>query len=449
MKLTILLMQILMGIGASANDGYQPRPLQYKGKDIFILGNWDLRWGTDKNDHGINPFLQQAGANCYFRHLRLSKPEELKKEMEIIKWFNRHRPEITIVVGLDLQFILKNAGEKKFIPVPANELPERRASFRKVLTELSKLDNVIGYYVDELENRLHGTYGEWKKTQKLADTEMDIGLTRYMETAIAWITEDIKTYHPGAYFMPVQAWWTTYDQSDKLYDVLVANQYPSKTRLQSDTDMYSVAYDAQKAAEAVKKLNKQCFIYCPAGFDILGSQWENTKYDIDDIRYMWFMPITYGAQGIMGWRMFRCSDQFAKTIILPVINEISALTPWFLGERMDKQIKCSNEGWTEYKVRRRSRMMGSEDEEFDIRKVKTITYILRRNPADQSILMLAANNSSREESALFTLKDLSCNYALDLSNGQRMGFKGNIRVKFAPFSVRAYLISDAPNFRKP
>jgi len=151
----------------------------------------------------------------------------------------------------------------------------------------------------------------------------------------------------------------------------------------------------------------------------------------------------------MGWRMFRCSDQFAKTIILPVINEISALTPWFLGERMDKQIKCSNEGWTEYKVRRRSRMMGSEDEEFDIRKVKTITYILRRNPADQSILMLAANNSSREESALFTLKDLSCNYALDLSNGQRMGFKGNIRVKFAPFSVRAYLISDAPNFRKP
>lgn len=94
-------------------------------------------------------------------------------------------------------------------------------------------------------------------------------------------------------------------------------------------------------------------------------------------------------------------------------------------------------------------MMGQEDEEFDIRKVKTITYILRRNPADQSILLLAANNSSQEETALFTFEDLPCNYALDLSNGQRMGFSGNIRVKFAPFSVRAYLISDAPNFRKP
>ena len=53
MKSTMLLMLTLMGTAVQANDDYQPRPLRYKGKDIFILGNWDLRWVSDKNEHGM------------------------------------------------------------------------------------------------------------------------------------------------------------------------------------------------------------------------------------------------------------------------------------------------------------------------------------------------------------------------------------------------------------
>jgi len=49
----MLLMLTLMGTAVQANDDYQPRPLRYKGKDIFILGNWDLRWVSDKNEHGM------------------------------------------------------------------------------------------------------------------------------------------------------------------------------------------------------------------------------------------------------------------------------------------------------------------------------------------------------------------------------------------------------------
>lgn len=440
-KFGIAAFMLAIGLGTTAAE-YQPAPLKFKGKEIFLLGDWDSH--TGRETYSVHPLVKNAGMNCVVLGYSMSDRKRHEEDLKLLKWFNRNHPDIAIIIDLDRKFILKTVGERFSVPVPAEELAERRAIFKSDLEELSKLENVLGYTIDELENSLSSSYPEWKKTQKNIGDSIDIGITRYMETAIGWVVEDIKKYHPTAYFMPLQAWWTTYGESDKLFDVLIANEYPVTADNSLEGTFYTVAYDSQLAAAAVKKLNKQCFIYCPPGFDDLksGAWKDRPSYSIDEIRYTWFTPITFGAQGAVGWRLRRCSEQFAQKTITPVMSEIHALLPWIMGERIDDKVTCNRNDMIDYKVPKRSRMTTEDNGEFNIRSVKAISYIVRRNPTDGSILLLVANNSNKNEMVQFSFSDLPVKTGTDALSGQTITVEKRTKVTFKPYGIKAFVLQD-------
>ncbi len=447
--LVILLLTGIAGVGRAAEVQTEFQPLEFRGKPFFLLGNWDAR--MEKNIRAVHPFLKAAGMNSVMLGIDFNDEKQYAEDLAVIRWFRDNQPEVAVIIDLQLSFILKEIGSKKLVPVPAAELPARREKFARTLQELRGYGNVLGYSIDELENRLHCTLDEWRKTAKLDQEAMDTALARYMEVAVQWVTAEIKTTHPEALFMPVQAWWTTYDQSDKLYDVLIANEYPVAGDQNQKQTYYTVAYDAQLAAAATRKYHKRCFVYCPPGFNVLASgAWKDAReYTREELRYLWFMPISSGAMGIMGWRQRRATPEFSENILFPVMNEIKALTPWFLGKQLDRAVRCSRDGdVTEYKVRKRSRMTDDEDDEFYIRPVKTITWIARRNPADGSVLLLVCNNSYQPEQVFFTFSEpIDAAYALELFSNQTIGLGGRFKVELKPYDVKAFMLPDAGRMR--
>ena len=438
------------GLTAGANDPAQPpviadtscfKPLTYRGKPFFLLGNWDSR--NENNYNALDIFLRGAGMNTFFIGVNLQDEKTYRENLDTFRWFRDNHPEIAIVIELQMPFVTKEVAFKTGAAVPPEEIPAREAKLVEFLKEVRSYGNILGYTLDELENRLFKTLDDYRKAKGIAASPGDEDLARYMEEGTAWVRDAIKKHHPEAVFMPVQAWWTTYDQSDKLFDVLIANEYPV---VDKPDDYFYVAYDAQKAAWASKKFGKQCFLYTPPGFNVLGGRWAGRNYTREEIRYFWFTPISSGAMGIMGWRQRRTTPDFARNVIYPVMNEISSLTPWLLGENCDKNVFCNRtEDFTEHKIRRRSKMVENEEDNFIIRKVRTISWIMRRNPADGSWLLLACNNSNTEQECFFVFdKTIKTPYALDIySHKTTGGVVGRFKVNFKPYEVKAYLLPDA------
>ncbi len=426
------------------------KPLEFRGKPFFMIGNWDSR--MENNIRSVNPFMKAAGMNSVMVFIDFNDAKQYESDMALIRWYRDNHPDMAVIVDLQLPFILQAAGPKKFVPVPAAELPVRKARLSAAVKELQSYGNVIGYSIDELENRLYGTLSEWRKTAGLDAGEMDLALTRYMEIAIQWVAESIRANHPEAFFMPLQAWWTTYGQSDKLYDVLIANDYPVTGDQTVRPTFYSVAYDAQLAAAATAKFGKRCFIYCPPGFNVLKSgAWKDAReYTIEELRYLWFTPISSGAMGVMGWRQRRVTNAYALNTIFPLLSQINALVPWLLGENLDQAVQCSRkQDTTEYKIPKRSRMTDEEDNEFHIRPVRTITWIARRNPADASVMLLACNNSNRPESAFFVFsKPIMAKDSLELFSGQTARVGGRFKVEFKPYDVKVFMLPDAERMER-
>jgi hypothetical protein len=447
--LVILLLTGGAGVVWAAAEQEEFKPLEFRGKPFFMIGNWDAR--MEKNVRAVHPFLKAAGMNSVMLSINFNDEKQYAEDLSVIRWFRDNQSDVAVIIDLQLPFVLKEIGSKKWVPVPAEELPARREKFARTLQELRSYGNVLGYSIDELENRLHGTLGEWRKTVNPDQEEMDTALARYMEVAVQWVTAEIKTAHPEALFMPVQAWWTTYDKSDKLYDVLIANEYPVTGDQKQKQTYYTVAYDAQQAAAATRKYHKRCFAYCPPGFNVLATgAWKDAReYTREEIRYLWFTPISFGAMGIMGWRQRRATPEFSENVLFPVMNEIKALTPWLLGEHLDRAVGCSRDSdITEYKVRKRSRMTDNEDNEFNIRPVKTITWIARRNPTDGSVLLLVCNNSYQPEQFFFTFsKPVNATYALELFSNQAIDLGGRFKVELKPYDVKAFILPDAGRMR--
>ena len=419
------------------------KPLQFKGKPFFVLGNWDAR--NETNFCALNPFLHGAGMNAFVMHVNCLDDTVHRRDLAACRWFRDNHPDIAIIVKLHAQFILKEVEPKKYKELSQDEIAARRDKFLDTLKELKSYGNILGYTLDELENKLNPTLPEWRRAN--ADRVKDLtdaeALAVYMEDATLWVRKAIKEAHPEALYMPVQAWWTTYDKSSQLYDVLMPNEYPVAGKTE---EYFYVAKDAQKAALATKKFNKPCFIYCPPGFNVLGRRWKSRNFTREEIRYFWFTPISSGAMGIMGWRQKRTDPQFAAEVIYPVMNEVSSLVPWFLGDNCDKNVSCDRAGdFTLHKVRKVSRMVDKEDEDYIPRYVRTVSWILRRNPADGSWLLLACNNTNSEQECSFTFdKEVATTYALDIYTFKtHQNPNRGLRVKFKPYDVKVFLMPDA------
>jgi hypothetical protein len=413
------------------------QPLTFRGKPIFLLGNWDAR--MESNRCAIHPFLKGAGMNCVILPID-PHTERYATNLEVIRWFRDNHPDVAILVELPLNYVLDAIDRHTFRMLTPGQIAERKAKLTPVLQELRRYGNVLGYTLDELENRLYGTLGEWKKTKQLKEEDMDKALSMYMVEASQWFIELIHAAHPEAVYIPCQAWWTTYAQSDKLYDILIANEYPTSGE---PSGYYGLPYDAQLAAAAAQKLGKRCFVYCPPGFASMGGRWKNRTYTQAEIRYFWFAPITFGAMGIMGWRQRRASNDYTNQVLLPVMLEISSLVPWLLGEPVDAEVTCArDQDMTKYKVRKRSRMAGKEDEEYFFREVKTISWIARRNPAEKSTLLLVANNSPEKQTSLFQFSPkIAGAYALELFSHHISGPGYGFKIELEPYSVKAFLIT--------
>lgn len=433
---------------ATGSTGF--KPLMFKGKPFFLLSDWDSR--RERNHKAVHVFLKGAGMNTFMAGVNFLDDKQYAKDMSTIRWFRDNHPDLAVIVDLPINFVLKTTDKPKhFVAVPPELLKARREKFIATLKELRTYGNVLGYSIDELENRLYNTLGEWKKTQKLPKSEMDVALTRYMEFAIGWVTEDIKKYHPESIYIPVQAWWTTYDQSDKLYDVLIANDYPVPGDQTKKPTFYTVANDAQKAAAATRKFGKRCFVYCPPGYNILGGRWKARPHTRDELRYLWFTPISSGAMGIIGWRFRRTTEDFAMNTVIPIINEIKSLEPWLLGPSAEHQVKCNRTHHkTEYKILKRSRMTEKEDNEYTYRTLNTITWIARRNPTDGSMMLLACNNNNKPEECFFVFsKDINATYCVDVYNGNQIKIGGRFKVKFKPYDVKVFIFPAADRQAKP
>ena len=418
------------------------KPLTFRGKPFFVLGNWDSR--TERNYNALDPFLQGAGMNTFIIGIDLQNEKTYQENLATFRWFRDNHPEIAIIIELQVPFVTKDLGNKKYSAVPANEIPAREAKLIEALKELRSYGNILGYTIDELENRLYHTVDDYRKAKGISSTPGDTDLAAYMADATKWIRDAIKKHHPEALYMPVQAWWTTYDQHSELFDVLMADEYPAVSKPE---EFFYVGYDAQKAAWASKKFNKRCFIYIPPGFNVLGGRWAGRNYTRAEMRYFWFSPISSGAMGIMGWRHRRTTPDFTQNVLYPVMNEVKSMVPWFLGENYDKYVFCNRTGdFIEHKILRRSKMVENEEDNYTYRYVRPISWIMRRNPADGSFLLLACNNSNVEQECYFVLdrKFINVTYALELfSQTTTGGVIGRFKVKLKPYEVKAYMLPDA------
>ena len=419
------------------------KPLTFRGKPFFVLGNWDSR--TERNYNALDPFLRGAGMNTFIIGINLQDEKTYKENMATFRWFRDNHPDVAIIIELQVPFVTKDlGGRNNYCAVPADEIPAREAKLVEALKELRSYGNVLGYTIDELENRLYSTLGDYRKAKGITAKPGDTDLAYYMAEATTWVRNAIKKHHPEAIYMPVQAWWTTYDQHSELFDVLMADEYPAVSKPQ---DFFYVGYDAQKAAWASKKFQKQCFLYIPPGFNVLGGRWAGRNYTREEMRYFWFAPISSGAMGIMGWRHRRTTPEFAQTVIYPVMNEVKSMVPWFLGENCDKLVYCNRTNdFIEHKIRTRSKMVENEEENYTYRYVRPISWIMRRNPADGSYLLLACNNSSTDQSCYFVLdKKLKIKYGLELftqktTGGVAPGYRFNLT--FKPYEVKAFMMPD-------
>ena len=277
------------------------KPLKFKGNDFFMIGNWDFAW---RGHPEVHPLMLQAGLNSGYVYVPMTDPAKFETAFARIKELAENYPELAVIVDLELGFVLKKTGDSHGM-YTGEELEQRKQEFHRYISRLATLDNIIGYSLDEPENRITGTYQEWKRRNLPADTSFDQGIALYTAELFKWFKDEINRTHPQAYFMPVIAWWTVYDKSDKLYDVLIANQYPTTGSTPLTDEFHEVAYDARLGAEAVRKLNKASFIYCPPGFNILDAgRWKGMPgYTLEEIRYCWLAPVSMGAMGVMGWRI--------------------------------------------------------------------------------------------------------------------------------------------------
>jgi hypothetical protein len=150
--------------------------------------------------------------------------------------------------------------------------------------------------------------------------------------------------------------------------------------------------------------------------------------------------------GICGWRLNRCSADYRKNVIYPVMKEISSLSPFFLGEWHDEKVSSTRDESTHSYLQifpERVRMVeGMEDDSLVAIKtpVPDVAHCLRKNGKGE-YLLLAVNNTYDTVDVTFQIRlDNLPETAMERIAGKSVPIRnGGISDTLKPFDVKAYV----------
>ncbi len=381
----------------------QAENLKFKGKDYYMISNWSPVW-RHSADNFANREIFEAGCNSVWLPLMPENPAKVQETVALAKRWQKEYPDVAIVLVVSHYFAFAHDG-KNFKLHDEKELPELRRKFRETLALFKDNENIFGISLDEPENSIFQNYGKWLEERGL--NAKSYLFTDYVTLAIKWLGEETKKVLPNAYYMPIVAWWNSYEGTASAYDLLVSNSYPETDREQNPGGkFFQVAYDCRISKETVEKTKLKGYIYMPPAFNVITvAPWNNMReYSALDLRYLWLSPVTQDARGICGWIMYRATEKYARANILPLFEELKAFTPWLLGEDC-RRLATNDQGEIYiHRMRKVVKMAGEEIDEYeDMAVASRCTWILKRNPADGSLLLLAANNTPAELKTTFTL----------------------------------------------
>jgi len=198
------------------------------------------------------------------------------------------------------------------------------------------------------------------------------------------------------------------------------------TKAEFEGQWPNVVYDARLAAEAAQANGGRGFVYTPMAVDSRAGieMWRSPT--AREFKYSAFAPITQGAMGVIFWAAYRCTKPYAEQVVFPVTRQLSALTPFFLGQWLDEKLACEPSG--------------SPTDLLKEYKLPAVSGCLRRAD-DGRYLLLAVNNTPKPVRATFRLglKNLP-SQAKDSLEGKTVAIKGGSITDTIPaYGVRAYV----------
>ena len=408
-------------------------PLIYQGRPLFVLGTFDQPRAEDVFE------WKEAGGNAVIVPCFPESHPPTKREADLrglTRWGADN--DVAMVYYPLLNFYSKDGD--RTIPTREKEIPAKRELVNSMLRITASHPNTLGYWTfDEIENHLYKTYGEWKEKK-------DKGLAAWIADTMKWTYDAFKAGDPDAYVMPTIAWWTTYEGLAPLYDVNVPNTYPcGPDDPHLEADLYKVAYDAVKAADAVRATGRTSFVFMPPSFDIIDGY---RAASLPELRYCYLAPVTQGAMGVLAWRLGRCSMPYRRAVIYPVMREVKRLIPWLLGEWHDEKVTSNRDRATADYLKefpeRVKLLPGEENAEMvrvDVDAVPDCSHCLRRRP-DNSYLLLCANNRREPLEVTLTIRDIPGmpDTAREMIAWHELPITdGTITETLEPFAVRAYV----------
>ncbi len=445
-------------------------PVMFKGKPFFPLGAYDcFKVGEGGHFGSLDERFIEAGGNfsdfgalymppehaseiykkVYGPHGQPAIFAALDKMKDDPAWSN-----IALLVGLGANLMLDESdatavGMNSMLkPAKGEALELRKKVLAEAAAKLATYPNVIGYTMDEPENCVWKYYSANHKEDW--DSQKDKGLVMHMIDWLGWTKDVIRQNHPSAKMMPIIAWWTNYETTAPMYDVLIANSYPGKKEgmKEFDSDLFIVNYDAALQVAGVRAAGGgRSAIFMPPMFDIMGHG--HIGYTVKEQLYVLFAPITRGVMGLHGWRLQRCTDEYRKFVIFPAMKEVDRLKEYLLGEWCDELVTSDHDtASVDYlkKFQNRVRLVeGEEDGEMQTVEdvVPDVSYCLRKHP-DGSYLLLAVNNQREplKVKFLIDLPKLPRTMVDNINQSDVVWLKGNPKVtlSFKPFGVHAYII---------
>ena len=372
----------------------QLKPLMHNGKPFFPIGAYGVPDGVDLETlrkEGWNAVLDQGAAT--------GATDAMLKRLSDLQ-----RAGLTGIVGI------------------GNLVREDKdTDVERVVQALDDHPALLGYYLfDEPENHFY----EGGKTD-LKDLHILI------RRKIGWAHQLVRAAesHPDHYTFGCIAWWTEYRNLQPLCDVNMPNEYPSyDTKVEFEGQWPNVVYDARLAAEAAQINGGRGFAYTPMAVDVRAGieMWRSPT--ANEFRYSAFAPITQGAMGMIFWAAYRCTKPYAEEVVFPVTRQLSALTPFFLGEWLDDKLACE-----------------PSDSPTDLLKeykLPAVSGCLRR-ASDGRYLLLAVNNTLQPVNATFrlNLKNLPST-AQDSLTSKKLAIKnGIIKDTLPAYGVRAFVFA--------
>lgn len=408
-------------------------PLVFQGRPFFALGTFDRPGEADVAEWlaaGCNTAIVAAPDPA-------SAPDAWQQDLRsTADWMADNH-----VAGVYYPLVeLFSESDGQATMTRPEEIPDKAQRLRQILGVTAQHPQTLGYWpFDEPENAVY-------KAFSVGGKRGDADLAHWIAQGMRWTYDTLKAADPDAYVMPTIAWWTTYRDIAPLYDVNVPNEYPTHEEDEALTGpLYNVVYDAALAADAVEATGRKGFIYMPGIFDNIGKPWRAAT--VRELRYTCFAPLTQGAVGLLPWRLGRCSAEYRKAAVYPVLAQVGRLLPWLTGTWVEGAVTSDHdEATVEYLRKFPSRIRTVADEEdaptIEVAGVPDCSHMMRRRPSG-SYLLLAVNNRKEAIRVTFTIGGVSplpaaAHEALDFRRVPIAG--GRLSDELEPFGVRAYII---------